>query len=120
LTGIRTPDAAGRLQTIEWTVENQNNAIISSHTYTLDGAGKRTAAAKENGTKWDYGYNDRGEVTSAEHTNAANEVLPGRSFGYEFDDIGNCPSLCSRPANTLRSQVAASRHGSEKPPPTPR
>ena len=40
------------------------NTDVLSHDYTLDARGRRTAAAREDGTHLDYGYNDRGEVTA--------------------------------------------------------
>lgn len=86
LTGSRTPDAEGRLDKIAW---NIGNADVLSHDYTLDARGRRTAAVREDGTHWDYGYNDRGEVTTATHKRADNSSLPGRAFSYSFDAIGN-------------------------------
>jgi len=74
------------LDKISWSL---GNADVLSHDYTLDARGRRTAAAREDGTLWDYGYNERGEVTSASHLRANDTVLPGRGFGYTFDAIGN-------------------------------
>jgi len=84
-TGIRVPDSSGRLDSITWSVNNQ---VVSSTDYTLDAMGRRTAAAKEDGTSWAYDYNSKGEVTGASHA-AGSSVLPGRSFGYAYDGIGN-------------------------------
>jgi hypothetical protein len=76
LHGNRVPDNAGRLDTITWGV---NNAIISSTDYELDNMGRRTKAAREDGTHWDYGYDAKGEViAAAQKTNANNTALPGR------------------------------------------
>lgn len=86
LTGRRTPDEDGRLDKIGWSIGSQN---VLSHDYTLDSRGRRTAAAREDGTHWDYGYNDRGEVTSAAQERADDTLLPGRGFGYAFDAIEN-------------------------------
>lgn len=86
LTGTRTPDAEGRLDKIAWSI---GNADVLSHDYTLDNRGRRTAATREDGTHWDYGYNARGEVTSAAQERADDTLLPGRGFGYAFDAIGN-------------------------------
>lgn len=86
LVGTRTPDAEGRLDKISWSIGNAN---VLSHDYTLDSRGRREKAEREDGTHWDYGYNDRGEVTSASHERSDNTPLPGRGFGYTFDAIGN-------------------------------
>jgi len=86
LTGTRTPDAEGRLDKIAC---NIGNTDVLSHDYTLDARGRRTAAAREDGTHWDYGYNDRGEVTAASQKRADDTALPGRDFSYSFDAIGN-------------------------------
>jgi hypothetical protein len=38
---------------------------VSAHDYTLNAMHRRTAAQRQDGSKWNYGYNNRGEVTSA-------------------------------------------------------
>lgn len=43
--------------------------------------GRRTAAAREDGVGWTYGYNDRGEVSSG--------TRGAQSFSYSYDEIGN-------------------------------
>ncbi len=51
--------------------------------------GFREAATIEGGSYWDYGYNDRGEVTSAVKRKSAGDPIGGHQFGYAFDGIGN-------------------------------
>ena len=48
--------------------------------YKHDGAGRRTRATRETGAYWAYGYNDRGEVTSAKKHLAAATPIPGHQF----------------------------------------
>jgi RHS repeat-associated protein len=58
--------------------------------YKYNSVGQRTKATRENGFYWGYGYNDRGEVTSAKkHHHAGDELLGGLQFEYEYDAIGN-------------------------------
>ena len=46
---------------------------------------------REDGTRWAYGYNDKGEVTSGLREKAAspNTAVPGWNHAYTFDEIGN-------------------------------
>ncbi len=41
------------------------------------------------GTFWDFGYDDRGGVTRAEHKESGGTGLAGQQFGFSFDSIGN-------------------------------
>lgn len=69
---------------------------VASHTYTLDALNRRNFAAREDGTQWDYEYNDRHEVTKGKKRFQANAES---SFGgatlastvreYTYDNIGN-------------------------------
>lgn len=77
----RTPDALKRLDNIAWTV---GATTVSGHDYTLNTKSRRTAAQRQDGSAWGYGYNDRGEVTSA-----AKGTEPGKQFVFEYDGIGN-------------------------------
>lgn len=87
LTSTRTPDARGRLDAVSWA--NGANAVLSGHDYTLDEMNRRTAALRQDGSKWTYGYNSRGEVTSAAKEDAAQIPEPGKQYGFAFDGLGN-------------------------------
>ena len=52
---------------------------------------RRKKITREDGTRWSYGYNAKGEVTSGsrEKTGALNTAVPGWNHGYTFDEIGN-------------------------------
>lgn len=54
-----------------------------------DIAGHRTQIAEEDGSRWDYGYNPRDEVTSGKKMFADNSYVPGHQFTYNYDGIGN-------------------------------
>jgi hypothetical protein len=68
---------------------NGSNAVLSGHDYTLDAMNRRTAALRQDGSKWNYGYNLRGEVTSAAKADYASVPEPGKQYGFAFDGIGN-------------------------------
>jgi RHS repeat-associated protein len=57
----------------------------------FDAMNRRKKITREDGTRWNYGYNDKGEVTSGirEKTATPNTAIPGWSHGYSFDEIGN-------------------------------
>jgi RHS repeat-associated protein len=71
-------------------IANTNTAgTLTRHGYTLDGAGRRLHATRENGQRWDYGYDDVGQVTSAVKKFPDATAIPGHTFSYTFDGIGN-------------------------------
>lgn len=77
----RTPDTLKRLDNIAWTV---GATTVSGHDYTLNTKSRRTAAQRQDSSTWSYGYNNRGEVTSA-----AKGTEPGKQFAFAYDGIGN-------------------------------
>ncbi len=81
MRSIRIPDALGRLDSINWSI---SGATVSGHDYTLNAMNRRTAAQRQDGSGWGYGYNGRGEVTSA-----AKGTEAGKQFAFEYDGIGN-------------------------------
>jgi len=84
----RNPDTLKRLDNIAWTV---GGTTVSSHDYTLNSQSRRTDALRQDGTAWSYGYNGRGEVTSAKKLDAstAHLIEPGKRFTFDYDGIGN-------------------------------
>ena len=81
VSSTRTPDDLGRLDTISW---SNGSSTISGHDYTINAMNRRTDALRQDGSAWSYGYNDRGEVTSA-----TKGTEPGKQFSFEYDGIGN-------------------------------
>ncbi|WP_309400922.1 RHS repeat-associated core domain-containing protein [Cerasicoccus maritimus] len=63
--------------------------VTRSFAYTYNDAGQRTSVTHENGEYWDYTYDSLGQVTSGIKKDAGGTPLPGRTFTYGFDDIGN-------------------------------
>lgn len=77
-----THDGAGRVTGVQ-------NGTLSGHAYGLDEGGRRISASRQDGTRWAYGYNSRGEVVAGTNFLSGGGVMPGGIFGYSFDDIGN-------------------------------
>lgn len=67
------------------------------HTYDYDNVHRRTRATLQDGSHWDYAYNDRNELTGGIHKWSDDMPVDGRTFGYGYDAIGN----------RLREQVGA-------------
>lgn len=62
---------------------------VSSHSYTYDSVNRRTRALLEDGSRWDYTYNDRNELTGARRSWYDWTPVAGQQFGYDYDNIGN-------------------------------
>ena len=65
---------------------------VSSHTYNYDNVNRRTEAVLEDGSFWQYSYDNRNEVTGAnrkwQYLSTVNPVA-GQQFAYSYDNIGN-------------------------------
>ena len=88
MTTTRSYDTAGRLKSIasQRPIAAQP---VSATGYEFDLAGRRKRQLMADGTAWDYGYNDRGEVTGASRKWADASAVAGQQYGYGFDAIGN-------------------------------
>ena len=64
-------------------------AAISAHAYDYDALGRRTKNTFQDGSFWEYGYNDRSEVTSATRKTAAGAEIAPLGASYSYDGIGN-------------------------------
>ncbi len=89
LATTRSYDTSDRLDGV-------TNTYGGSQTQTFgvsefDDMNRRKKITREDGTRWNYGYNDKGEVTSGirEKTASPNTAVPGWNYGYTFDEIGN-------------------------------
>ncbi len=83
----RSRDNEGRLA---GAVTTRPGAItLDSHAFGYDGLDRRTSDTRQDGVKWDFGYNTRNEVTSASRKAADGAALNGWQFSYWFDAIGN-------------------------------
>ncbi|EIQ01743.1 RHS repeat-associated core domain protein, partial [Opitutaceae bacterium TAV1] len=83
----RTFDVLGRITRVD-TLGN-GSTLHARRDYTYNAANQRTQVTHEDSRSWNYGYDALGQVTSAEKRLADASPLPGYSFGYTFDDIGN-------------------------------
>ncbi len=69
------------------------NELVSSYNYTCNEINQRTSMQMTFGgqgidSQWHYQYDAIGQLTNAWKT-AADETMPGRHYGYAYDDIGN-------------------------------
>lgn len=86
----RYRDNEGRVGWVQnWHV-GENPALTGWHSFGYDAQDRRISESRDYGTTvWDYGYNNRNEVTSASRKNAEGTPLNGWQFSYNFDAIGN-------------------------------
>ena len=88
LTTTRSYDASDRLDGV-------TNGYGSSQLQTFgvsefDAMNRRKKITREDATRWAFGYNDKGEVTSGiREKTSTSAPVPGWSHGYTFDEIGN-------------------------------
>jgi RHS repeat-associated protein len=86
LTTTKLYDKLGRLQSIT-SVPSADSSI--SFAYQYNDANQRTRATLANGEYWTYGYDPLGQVTNGVKRFPNGDPIPGYSFGYAFDHIGN-------------------------------
>ena len=82
----RTWDYGSRLRSIANAV---NGAVVSSRSYNYDAINRRTRATLEDNSMWNYGYDDRNELTSASREWSDQSPVSGQQYGYAYDNIGN-------------------------------
>lgn len=104
LTGTLQHDPLGRLSSQTWATAA---ASVASFGAQYDAANRRTHIQREGGITQRYGYNDRGEVTSAWKEDTANaQTLEGWTQGYQYDDIGNRTQITTPEGETLAWDTA--------------
>lgn len=93
LRGTARRDDLGRVTDFDWSPGVGTDLLRG---YSYDDAGRRTRVSQESSRYWSYGYDDLGQVESAEKRiddgdgNWTNDsIIPGFEFGFEYDDIGN-------------------------------
>ena len=62
---------------------------VSSFNYAYNDANQRVAVTNVDSTRWSWGYDALGQVTSGKKYWSDNTVVAGQQFEYAFDDIGN-------------------------------
>jgi RHS repeat-associated protein len=87
MTTTRDFDAMGRLSGI--TTQDKDGKIVARHGYAYDALNRRVRGEREDATRWDYGYDNLGQVTSGVRKTADGASIPGFAFQYGFDNIGN-------------------------------
>ena len=87
LTAISTWDGLNRLHSLSQATPL--GATVGSHTYDYNAKGERRRETQADGQRWNYLYDDRGEVIGGERQLTDGRPVPGASFGYDFDPIGN-------------------------------
>ena len=65
------------------------STIVSRYNYTHDAAGRRSRVDWADGTYWQYGYDARGQVVSANKHWSNGMPVAGQQYGYGYDPIGN-------------------------------
>jgi len=86
MTTTKQYDNLNRLTQIS-SVTSASSAV--NFNYQYNNANQRTKNTLADGSYWIYQYDSLGQVTSGKKYFADGTFVPGQSFGYQFDDIGN-------------------------------
>lgn len=88
LTSTRSYDSLDRLAGVS---HAYGGKIQSFGVTEFDSMNRRKKIEREDNTRWAYDYNSKGEVLGGwrQQTAAPNTAVPGWSFAYSFDEIGN-------------------------------
>ena len=62
---------------------------VATFGYTYNAANQRTAITNTDSSRWSYGYDTLGQVTSGKRYWSDGNIVAGQQFEYSFDDIGN-------------------------------
>jgi len=87
MTQTYNRDNLGRLAGASATLAG--GETVSGVNYQFDNLDRRYEADLADGTKWNYGYNDRSETTFGKKHLPSGAYAGGQQFEYGFDDIGN-------------------------------
>ena len=93
LTTTRAWDYGMRLRSIANVTTN--GTAVSSHQYRYDSLNRRIQAALEDGSVWNYDYNDRNELIGARRYWPDWSPVAGQQSAYDYDNIGNRKSAAS-------------------------
>ncbi|MFZ2655398.1 MAG: hypothetical protein WAX69_10770, partial [Victivallales bacterium] len=85
LTTTRTYDSLNRLTSVG--TAGTLPAASASFSYTYNISDRRSKTTFSDNSNWQYGYDDKGQITSAVKRSAEGTIQ--QKFGYAFDSIGN-------------------------------
>jgi RHS repeat-associated protein len=86
MTTTRQYDKLNRLTNI---VSAPSGSPAVSFSYGYNAANQRTERKESDGSRWSFGYDSLGQVTSGKKYWADSSPVAGQQFGYAFDTIGN-------------------------------
>ena len=102
----RVVDLAGRITGVHTSAGGTTPVTLATVGYTVDALGRRTVARRDDGSTWNYGYNDRSEVTSGSKKLPNAALAAGQQFAYAYDGIGNRTSASTDPQGTYPRQTS--------------
>lgn len=82
LTISRGYDSLNRLTSI-------GSSAMEQYAYQYNDADQRTRVDREDGSHWEIGYDNLGQVISGKRYWSSKIPVEGQQFDYTFDDIGN-------------------------------
>ena len=88
LSTSRTYDSYYRMTGIS----SSTGSVTKAYNYTYDDKDRRTQLNMPDGSRWVYGYDEQGQIVSGIKYDSTGKAIPGQSFGYTYDGIGNLTS----------------------------
>jgi YD repeat-containing protein len=85
----RNYDIRNRLTGIRSQRLGNSTAQLTTHAYIYDSLDRRVKNTFQDGSSWEYGYNDRSEVISSTRKTANGTLVPPLAATYDYDGIGN-------------------------------
>ena len=91
LSTTKTYDVLNRLVSVENTVGAAAPAVFSSFTYTYDDSDRRTRVDLADGGRWDYTYDNAGQLTGGTRYGPELDTTEGTlvEYSYQYDAMGN-------------------------------
>ncbi len=86
MTTTKAYDYLDRLTSIS---SSSSSSFSSSFNYAYNSANQRTSVTNADKSRWAYGYDSLGQVTSGKKYWKDGTLVAGQQFEYTFDDIGN-------------------------------
>jgi RHS repeat-associated protein len=88
MTTTKSYDNLNRLTQISSAPSGMGVSPVS-FSYAYNSANQRTASTNADASRWSYGYDSLGQVTSGKKYWSDGVPVGGQQFDYAFDDIGN-------------------------------